>query len=107
MDRYTADDLRHIATLRELIEDATARIGELEASGRYHMTARRGDALEDELNDARWELHRAETALLDDYGLTYEAAGEIRPEKITRTCEEGLAALERIQREFEREGVAA
>ena len=76
------EEIAHITRLRERIEDAQDRIEALEARGQYHMTREQAEALDMELDDARFEMARAERALLDDYGLTYDDGVPWRPEPV-------------------------
>jgi hypothetical protein len=75
-------DIAHITRLRERIEDAQDRIEALEARGQYHMTREQAEALDRDLDDARFDLALAERVLLDDYGLTYQDGVPWRPEPI-------------------------
>jgi hypothetical protein len=92
-------DLSHIALLREMIDDAEARIGELEARKQFHLSWASAERVDSEIEEAKRERRRLEKALFDDYGLTYED-GIPKMEPITRTCAEGLKALERVEREL-------
>lgn len=76
-------DIKHITRLREDICDATAEIGELKASGQWHMTPARAEALGQAIERAMDQLRQAEKALKADYGLAYDDEMPFRAEPVT------------------------